>query len=41
LGLGYMMQTGNRPGLLDLDLGLQEWNEFNPSEIIRKYREFV
>jgi putative transposase len=40
-GLGYLVQTGNRHNLLDLDLGLKEWNEFTPSEIIRKYREFV
>ncbi|SDB01700.1 hypothetical protein SAMN05660653_00001 [Desulfonatronum thiosulfatophilum] len=29
-GLGYLVQTGNRAGLLDLDLGLKEWNEFDP-----------
>ncbi|GAB6059369.1 transposase [Desulfonatronum parangueonense] len=40
-GLGYLVQTGNRHGLLDLDLGLKEWNELDPKEIIRKYREFV
>ncbi|GAB6059215.1 transposase [Desulfonatronum parangueonense] len=40
-GLGYLLQTGNRLGLLDLDLGLKEWNEFVPKEIIRKYRQFV
>ncbi|SDB01707.1 REP element-mobilizing transposase RayT [Desulfonatronum thiosulfatophilum] len=40
-GLGYLVQTGNRAGLLDLDLGLKEWNEFDPKEIIRKYRRFV
>ncbi|TVQ95448.1 MAG: hypothetical protein EA399_17880 [Desulfovibrionales bacterium] len=27
--------------MLDLDLGLKEWNEFNPAEIIRKYRQYV
>ncbi|SDB52374.1 REP element-mobilizing transposase RayT [Desulfonatronum thiosulfatophilum] len=40
-GLGYLVQTGNRDGLLDLDLGLKEWNEFDPKEIVRKYRQFV
>ncbi|GAB6059357.1 transposase [Desulfonatronum parangueonense] len=40
-GLGYLVQTGNRHGFLDLDLGLKEWNELDPKEIIRKYRQFV
>ncbi|SDB55844.1 REP element-mobilizing transposase RayT [Desulfonatronum thiosulfatophilum] len=40
-GLGYLVQTGNRHGLLDMNLGMHEWNEFNPNEIIRKYRQFV
>jgi putative transposase len=40
-GLGYLVQTGNRHNLLDLNLGMHEWNEFNTSEIIRKYRQFV
>jgi putative transposase len=40
-GLGYLVQTGNRHGLMDLDLGLKEWNELDPKEIIRKYRQFV
>jgi len=39
--LGYLVQRGNKDGLVNLDMGTQEWNEFNPSEIIRKYREFV
>jgi putative transposase len=39
--LGYHVQTGNRDGLLDIDFGLKEWNEFNPKEIVRKYRQFV
>ena len=26
---------------MSLDFGLKEWNEFNPSEIVRKYRQFV
>lgn len=39
--MGYLMQTGNRDGLLSLGLGMHEWNEFDPREIIRKYRQFV
>ncbi len=39
--LGYLVQRGNKDGLIDLNLGMHEWNEFNPTEIIRKYREFV
>ncbi|WP_031386093.1 transposase [Desulfonatronum thiodismutans] len=39
--LGYLVQRGNRDGLIDLNLGMHEWNEFNSSEIIRKYRQFV
>ena len=39
--LGYHVQTGNRDGLLSIDFGLKEWNEFNPKEIVRKYRQFV
>jgi len=39
--LGYLVQRGNKDGLIDLNLGMHEWNGFNPSEIIRKYREFV
>ena len=40
-GLGYLVQTGNRHNLVNLDLGLKEWNELDPKEIIRKYRQFV
>ena len=39
--LGYHMQTGNRDELLSVDFGLKEWHEFDPREIVRKYREFV
>ncbi len=39
--LGYHAQTGNKDGLLCIDFGMKEWNEFNPSEIVRKYRQFV
>ncbi|WP_045214903.1 transposase [Desulfonatronovibrio magnus] len=39
--LGYHTQTGNKDGLLSMDFGMKEWNEFNPSEIVRKYRQFV
>jgi len=39
--LGYHVQTGNKDDLLCVDYGMQEWNEFEPREIVRKYREFV
>lgn len=39
--LGYHAQTGNKDDLLSIDFGMQEWNEFDPFEIVRKYREFV
>ncbi len=39
--LGYHTQTGNKDGLLSIDFGMKEWNEFNPREIVRKYRQFV
>ena len=39
--LGYHAQTGNKDGLLSIDFGMQEWNEFDPKEIVRKYRQFV
>ncbi|WP_045213591.1 transposase [Desulfonatronovibrio magnus] len=39
--LGYHTQTGNRDNLLSIDFGMKEWNEFDPKEIIRKYRQFV
>ncbi|WP_462325829.1 transposase [Desulfoplanes sp.] len=39
--LGYHVQTGNRDGLLCVDFGMKEWGEREPSEIIRKYRQFV
>ncbi|WP_045220273.1 transposase [Desulfonatronum thioautotrophicum] len=39
--LGYLVQRGNKDGLIDLNLGMHEWNEFATSEIIRKYRKFV
>ncbi len=39
--LGYHTQTGNKDGLLSIDFGMKEWNEFNPKEIVRKYRQFV
>ncbi len=40
-GLGYLVQTGNRDNLVSLDLGLPEWNDGTPSEVIRLYRRFV
>ncbi len=39
--LGYHTQTGNKDGLLSIDFGMKEWTEFNPGEIVRKYRQFV
>jgi REP element-mobilizing transposase RayT len=39
--LGYHIQTGNKDDLLCVDFGMQEWNEFESGEIVRKYREFV
>jgi len=39
--LGYHTQTGNKDGLLSIDFGMKEWNEFDPREIVRKYRQFV
>ena len=39
--IGYHLQTRNRGGLLCVDFGLQEWNESEPAEIVRRYRQFV
>jgi hypothetical protein len=39
--LGYHVQTGNKDNLLCIDFGMKEWDEFEPSEIVRKYRQFV
>jgi REP element-mobilizing transposase RayT len=39
--LGYHIQSGNKDGLLSVDFGMKEWNEFSEKEIIRKYREYV
>jgi 1-aminocyclopropane-1-carboxylate deaminase/D-cysteine desulfhydrase-like pyridoxal-dependent ACC family enzyme len=39
--LGYHAQTGNKDNLLCIDFGMKEWDEFEPSEIVRKYRQFV
>ena len=39
--LRYHLQTGNKDDLLSLDFGLRDWDEENPREIVRKYREFV
>lgn len=40
-GLGYLVQTGNRDNLINLDLGLPEWNDGKPAKVIRLYRQFV
>ncbi len=39
--LGYHVQTGNKNDLLSVDFGMREWDEFDPAEIVRKYRRFV
>jgi REP element-mobilizing transposase RayT len=39
--LGYHVQTANKDDLLSIDFGMKEWNEFDPSEIVRTYRQFV
>jgi putative transposase len=39
--LGYHAQTGNKENLLSIDFGMKEWNEFNPKEIVHKFRQFV
>ena len=39
--LGYHVQTGNKHDLLSMDFGMKEWNELDPKEIVRGYREFV
>ena len=35
------IQTGNKDDLLSLEYGLRDWDEHDPQEIVRKYREFV
>ena len=39
--LGYHAGTGNPDGFLKTDFGMKEWNEYDPEEIMRAYREFV
>jgi len=39
--LGYHIQTRNKDDLLSVDFGMQEWNEFDPKEIVHKYRQFI
>jgi len=39
--LGYHIQTRNKGKLLSLDFGLKDWEDDTPSEIVRKYREFI
>ena len=38
--LGYHVQT-NREDMLSMNFGMKEWGEHEPSEIVRKYRQFV
>ena len=38
---GSLREFHRTSGLLDIDFGLKEWNELDPKEIVRKYRQFV
>ncbi|MFO7803619.1 MAG: hypothetical protein R6V55_15150 [Desulfovermiculus sp.] len=39
---GYAdFRSGNKGNLLSVDLGMKEWDEHKPKEIVRKHREFV
>jgi len=38
---GSLREFHGTSGLLDIDFGLKEWNELDPREIVRKYRQFV
>jgi len=38
---GSLREFHGTSGLLDIDFGLKEWNELEPKEIVRKYRQFV
>ena len=38
---GSLREFHGTSGLLDIDLGLKEWNELDSKEIVRKYRQFV
>ena len=39
--LGYHQQSGNAGELLSLEFGLADWDELDPREVVRKYREFI
>jgi len=39
--LGYHVQTNNREDMLSMDFGMKEWGEHEPTQIMRKYRQFV
>jgi len=39
--LGYHQQRGNAGELLSLEFGLADWDELDPREVVRKYREFI
>ncbi|MDD4648614.1 MAG: hypothetical protein PHO79_01140 [Desulfoplanes sp.] len=39
--LGYHTGNGNIDEFLNTDFGMKEWNEYDPAEILSKYREFV
>jgi REP element-mobilizing transposase RayT len=40
-GLGYLIQNGNRENLISLEMGVPEWNDGKPADVIRLYRRFV
>lgn len=40
-GLGYLIQTRNRDKLINMDLGIPEWNEGTTADVMRLYRRFV
>ncbi len=39
--IGYHLQTGNRGGLLNYDLGMADWNEHDIPSRLRKYRQYL
>ena len=38
---GSLREFHGTSGLLSIDFGMKEWNEFDPKAIVRKYRQFV
>jgi REP element-mobilizing transposase RayT len=39
--LGYHVLTDNKDDVLSLNFGMREWGEDKPSEMLRKYRQFL